>query len=68
MDAKKRIHNIVASSVNLELGLKYIENEFMRSVRGYPIKKEPDEQLFRKMRKAARKAIEQTLAEIIVIE
>ena len=63
MDAKKRIHNIVASSVDLELGLQYIENEFMHSVRGYPIKKEHDEQLFRKMREAARNAIEQTLAE-----
>ena len=59
---KKKVHNIVAS-VEFASVMRYVENNYMISIRGYLRRREEDNILFQKAEQAARDAIEKVLLE-----
>ena len=61
-EIKKKVHNIVASTILAPI-MRYIKSEFMLSIRGYLCSKPEDDQIFIKVERAAREAIEKVLLE-----
>lgn len=62
MNDRKKIHNIVASTV-LANAMCWIKHEFMFGIRGYLCTKPEDDKLFARAERAARNALESVLLE-----